>query len=140
MRFQETEQSYSYKPTLNHLVFSLSGLGCKKKSKPYPLFSHPLSFLVLQIGITSSTATARDLFAHKDLGKFTKFFSSKVNPTGVVMVKLTPVEDVFYRELRFIWNKRLCLSPLQFFFNLWMKSETVTSLKQAMEQYFSLVV
>ncbi|XP_073244064.1 alpha-N-acetylgalactosaminidase-like isoform X2 [Porites lutea] len=54
------------------------------------------------IGITSSTATARDLFAHKDLGKFTKFFSSKVNPTGVVMVKLTPVGDVFYRELRFI--------------------------------------
>lgn len=54
------------------------------------------------IGITSSTAKARDLFAHKDLGKFTKFFSSKVNSTGVVMVKLTPVEDVFYGELRFI--------------------------------------
>ena len=30
MRFQETEQSHSYKPTLNHQVFSLSGLGCKK--------------------------------------------------------------------------------------------------------------
>lgn len=74
----------------------------QKNSKPYPLFSHPLSFLVLQIGITSSTAKARDLFAHKDLGKFTKFFSSKVNPTGLVMVKLTPVEDVFYGELRFI--------------------------------------
>ena len=48
-----------------------------------------------QVGLMSSTASARDLFAHSDLGQFTKFFSAKVNPSGVVMVKLTPVKDTF---------------------------------------------
>lgn len=48
------------------------------------------------VGLNSSTAFARDLFAHSDLGKFTNFYSTEVNPSGVVMVKLTPVEDTFY--------------------------------------------
>lgn len=47
------------------------------------------------IGMTSNTASARDLFAHQDLGHFTRFFSAKVNPTGVVMAKLTPVQEAF---------------------------------------------
>ena len=49
-----------------------------------------------QVGLMSTTAYARDLFAHTDLGKFTKFYSAEVNPSGVVMVKLTPVKDPFY--------------------------------------------
>ena len=36
-------------------------------------------------------AKARDLFAHKDLGIFKKRFRAKVNPSGVVMVKLSPI-------------------------------------------------
>lgn len=43
------------------------------------------------VGLTSATASARDLFAHSDLGKFTKFYSAEVKPLAVVMVKLTPV-------------------------------------------------
>ena len=46
-----------------------------------------------QVGLMSSTAFVRDLFTHNDLGKFTKFYSAEVNPSGVIMVKLTPVND-----------------------------------------------
>ena len=49
-----------------------------------------------QVGLTSTTAFVRDLFTHTDLGKFTKFYSAEVNPSGVIMVKLTPVKDSFY--------------------------------------------
>lgn len=38
-------------------------------------------------------AKARDLFEHKNLGTFKKSFKAKVNPSGVVMVKLSPVLD-----------------------------------------------
>ncbi|RMX37256.1 hypothetical protein pdam_00011398 [Pocillopora damicornis] len=48
------------------------------------------------IGLTSKTASVRDLFAREDLGQFTNFFSAKVNPSGVVMVKLSPVKDAFF--------------------------------------------
>lgn len=48
------------------------------------------------IGLTSKTASARDLFAGKDLGQFTNFVSAKVNPTGVVMVKLSPIKDALF--------------------------------------------
>ena len=53
-------------------------------------------FFALQIGLTSKTASVRDLFAREDLGQFTNFFSAKVNPSGVVMVKLSPVKDAFF--------------------------------------------
>jgi alpha-galactosidase len=36
------------------------------------------------------SASVRDLWAHKDLGKFTGSFSSKVPSHGVVMVKVLP--------------------------------------------------
>ena len=39
-------------------------------------------------------AMARDLFEHKDLGKYQDMFTAEVNPNGVVMVKLTPVKDL----------------------------------------------
>lgn len=42
------------------------------------------------VGLPSSVATARDLFEHKDLGKYQDMFLAEVNPNGVVMVKLTP--------------------------------------------------
>ena len=43
-----------------------------------------------KVGIRTSTAKARDLFAHKNLGSFSATFKARVNPSGVVMVKLTP--------------------------------------------------
>lgn len=46
-----------------------------------------------QLGITSATASARDLFAHKDLGQYNSAFHAVVNPDGIVMVKLTPITD-----------------------------------------------
>lgn len=45
------------------------------------------------VGISTKRAYARDLFAHQDLGIFEKSFKAKVNPSGVVMVKLTPICD-----------------------------------------------
>ena len=47
--------------------------------------------LSLQVGLSASHAVARDLFEHKDLGIFSQNFSAIVNPSGVVMVKLTPL-------------------------------------------------
>ena len=35
----------------------------------------------------------RDLFAHKELGVYKKSFTARVNPSGVVMVKLIPICD-----------------------------------------------
>jgi len=49
-----------------------------------------------QVGLASITAFVRDLFTHSDVGIFTEFYSAEVNPSGVVMVKLTPVKDSFY--------------------------------------------
>ncbi|XP_078378504.1 alpha-N-acetylgalactosaminidase-like [Oculina patagonica] len=43
------------------------------------------------VGLTAPHAVARDLFEHKDLGIFSQSFSAFVNPSGVVMVKLTPL-------------------------------------------------
>jgi len=45
------------------------------------------------VGITTERAYARDLFAHKELGVYKKSFTARVNPSGVVMVKLTPICD-----------------------------------------------
>lgn len=50
---------------------------------------------ILQVGLTSATASVRDLFTHSDLGKFAKFYSAEVKPSAVVMVKLTPVKGLF---------------------------------------------
>lgn len=46
-----------------------------------------------KVGLSTSLAKARDLFEHKNLGTFKKSFKAKVNPSGVVMVKLSPVLD-----------------------------------------------
>jgi len=50
---------------------------------------------MIQVGLMSPTASARDLFAHSELGKFTNFYSAEVKPLAVVMVKLTPVKGFF---------------------------------------------
>ncbi|PFX17508.1 Alpha-N-acetylgalactosaminidase [Stylophora pistillata] len=44
-----------------------------------------------EVGLPTIMAKARDLFEHKDLGTFKKSFRAKVNPSGVVMVKLSPI-------------------------------------------------
>lgn len=36
----------------------------------------------------------RDLFAHQELGMYEGSFKAKVNPSGVVMVRLTPICDI----------------------------------------------
>lgn len=43
------------------------------------------------VGLSAEKAEARDLFEHKDLGTFTGSFHAIVNPSGVVMVILSPV-------------------------------------------------
>ena len=44
-----------------------------------------------QVGLSTSEAKVRDLFEHRDLGIYKKSFMAKVNPSGVVMVKLSPI-------------------------------------------------
>ena len=58
-------------------------------------FAEPrnISVELKQLGITTPAATARDLFAHKDLGQYNGTFHGVVDPDGVVMVKLTPITD-----------------------------------------------
>lgn len=51
----------------------------------------PASFS--DVGISTKRAYARDLFAHQELGVYQKNFKAKVNPNGVVMVRLTPICD-----------------------------------------------
>ena len=48
-------------------------------------------FCFFQVGLSTPEAKVRDLFEHKDLGIYKKSFMAKVNPSGVVMVKLTPI-------------------------------------------------
>jgi len=44
-----------------------------------------------QVGLANSTkALVRDLWAHKDIGVFALSYSAKVDPHGVVMLRLTP--------------------------------------------------
>ncbi|XP_065909660.1 alpha-N-acetylgalactosaminidase-like [Dysidea avara] len=50
-----------------------------------------ISVELKQLGINSTAANARDLFAHKELGTFQNMFHAMVDPDGVVMVKLTPM-------------------------------------------------
>lgn len=42
------------------------------------------------LALPFSTARLRDLFAKQDLGVRNQSFTVTVNPTGVVMLKLTP--------------------------------------------------
>ena len=49
-------------------------------------------YLSTQIGLSANQAAARDLFEHKDLGTYEHSFKAIVDPSGVVMVKLTPRE------------------------------------------------
>ena len=50
-----------------------------------------LFLLYLQVGFSAKRAQVRDLYQHKDLGIHKKSFEAKVNPSGVVMVKLSPL-------------------------------------------------
>ena len=50
-----------------------------------------ISVELKQLGINSTAASVRDLFAHKELGTYQNIFHAMVDPDGVVMVKLTPM-------------------------------------------------
>jgi len=54
-----------------------------------------LSFKFEQVGFPYTEAVVRDLYQKKDLGTFSGGFEAIVNPTGVVMVKLTPSRSSF---------------------------------------------
>lgn len=43
------------------------------------------------VGISTKSACARDLFSHQQLGMYNETFIARVNPSGVVMMKLTPI-------------------------------------------------
>jgi hypothetical protein len=51
---------------------------------------HNINVTFEEVGITSKSVLVRDLFQKKDLGIFTNKFTAYVNPSGVVMVKMTP--------------------------------------------------
>jgi len=53
--------------------------------------SAQVGFKFTQIGMSLVSAVIRDLYLHQDIGVFSNFFSTTVNPTGVTMLKLTPV-------------------------------------------------
>jgi len=58
----------------------------RRTNQPYPIAA---SFN--EVGLSTSEAKVRDLFEHKDLGIYKNSFRAKVNPSGVIMVKLTPI-------------------------------------------------
>jgi len=52
----------------------------------------PMSTNFTAIGLSATKASVRDLFLHQDLGVFQgSFTAANVNPHGVVMVKITPL-------------------------------------------------
>ncbi|XP_029204318.2 alpha-N-acetylgalactosaminidase-like isoform X1 [Acropora millepora] len=53
---------------------------------------------IKMIGLVSNVAFARDLFNHQDLGFFINVVRAEVNPTGVVMMKLDPIEYPIYKN------------------------------------------
>lgn len=56
-------------------------------------------FCFFQVGLSTSEAKVRDLFEHKDLGIYKQSFMAKVNPSGVIMVKLTPIHyELWFRQ------------------------------------------
>lgn len=56
-------------------------------------------FCFFQVGLSTSEAKVRDLFEHKDLGIYKNSFMAKVNPSGVIMVKLTPIHyELWFRQ------------------------------------------
>lgn len=60
-------------------------------------------FRFFQVGLSTSEAKVRDLFEHKDLGIYKNSFMAKVNPSGVIMVKLTPIHYELW--LVSVWGK-----------------------------------
>ena len=48
-----------------------------------------ISFSFKTVGFTGSSANIKDLFASKDLGVFTNSFKGLVNPSGVLMLRMT---------------------------------------------------
>lgn len=62
-------------------------------------------FRFFQVGLSTSEAKVRDLFEHKDLGIYKNSFMAKVNPSGVIMVKLTPIHYELW--LVSVWGKNI---------------------------------
>ncbi|XP_015751375.1 PREDICTED: alpha-N-acetylgalactosaminidase-like [Acropora digitifera] len=57
------------------------------------------------VGISTKRAYVRDLFAHQELGMYEGSFKAKVNPSGVVMVRLTPICDIPKKNVKTEKNK-----------------------------------
>eukprot|EP00795_Rhopilema_esculentum_P006422 gene6422-11864_t len=54
-----------------------------------------MSFSFKTVGFEYEKASIRDLYLHKDLGILSSGYEAEVNPTGVVMVKLSPARGKF---------------------------------------------
>jgi hypothetical protein len=54
------------------------------------IITHSMKVLTLVKTIGISSANVRDLYLHRELGRFDGQFTANVDPHGVVMVKLTP--------------------------------------------------
>jgi hypothetical protein len=46
------------------------------------------------VGFKHQKAKIRDLYAHEDRGIFQDTYQAKVNPSGVVMVKISPINNL----------------------------------------------
>lgn len=83
--------------TLKYNNFKWFSLWCQ-----WDVTKHNLNaklFCFFQVGLSTSEAKVRDLFEHKDLGIYKNSFRAKVNPSGVIMVKLTPIHyELWFRQ------------------------------------------
>ena len=60
----------------------------------------PTVSIQTQVGISTKSACARDLFAHQQLGMYNESFTARVNPSGVAMVRLTPICEKKKKSLK----------------------------------------
>ena len=76
--------------------------GVRPPTFPTPVITRakPTVSIQTQVGISTKSACARDLFAHQQLGMYNESFTARVNPSGVAMVKLTPICEKKNKSLK----------------------------------------
>lgn len=76
--------------------------GVRPPTFPTPVITRakPTVSIQTQVGISTKSACARDLFAHQQLGMYNESFTARVNPSGVAMVKLTPICEKKKKSLK----------------------------------------
>ena len=76
--------------------------GVRPPTFPTPVITRtePTVSIQTQVGISTKSACARDLFAHQQLGMYNESFTARVNPSGVAMVRLTPICEKKKKSLK----------------------------------------